>query len=256
VGDIVFDTLRIGDPGVSDLRLARIRLGDQRKRRGRPHFGDKSGHILAVQRAVGADGGRSRFFQSGQTRRDAVAHDGEIAPGKAVERQGREHGTSGLPGRPESAESLPEIVLGFDEQKIHTAFREGLGLEGIRFFKLGFRALALRGQKSARRTQAPTDESAAGTDGDGDFRGGTVELLGPVLQTVRGQFDRCSAEAVGQDGIRSGLEIGGVNAADFVGTIGVPQFGRIAGRKPFLKKLGAHGAVKKDNSSGGKFEKG
>ena len=122
----------------------------------------------------------------------------------------------------ESYLGLQQILAGLDEQHVHTALDESLGLFAIGSGHGVVADVAQRGQ------------FGGGADGAGDKarlvrrgvfvghragqpRRGKVQFAGSILEVVLGQNNARRTEAVGLDHIASSLKKRGVNGADHVG---------------------------------------
>jgi hypothetical protein len=149
---------------------------------------------------------------------------------------------------------LQQILAGFDQQHVHAALDQRLGLLAISRGHLVVADVAQRGQLGGGAHRAG--------DKAGLFRGRVlvghragqtrrrqVQLAGAVGEAVLDQHDRVGAEAVGLDDVAAGLQEGGVNGADhlrprehqqLVAPLMAPEILR---REVVLLQIGAHRAV-------------
>ena len=148
------------------------------------------------------------------------------------------------------------IETGFDQQEIDAAFDQRLGLVVVilpQFLKGdGLCDIQVFGGGA----DGTGDESRLGGGGKfvgafaGEFRGGVVQLVGPVLQLKFRQHNRGSAKSVGLDNVGAGLQISAMNVTDHIGSRDDQDFRTVLTPQKIsfdiqrrLVDHGAHGAV-------------
>ena len=154
---------------------------------------------------------------------------------------------------------LQQILAGFNQQHVHAALDERLGL------------FAISGCHGVVADVAQRGQLGGGANGAGDkarlVRGGVfvghragqprrsdIQFAGPVLEVVLGQHNARRTEAVSLDYIATSLKKRGVNGADHVGPrehqqLVAPLFAlEILRREVVLLQICAHRAVKNQHA--------
>ena len=114
---------------------------------------------------------------------------------------------------------LQQVLAGFDEQHVHAALDQRLGLLAIGGGHGVVADVAQRGQLGGGPDGAGHEARLfRGRVGVGHLarqpRGGQVQLAGTVLKAVLGQHNARRAEAVGLDHVATGLKKRSMNPAD------------------------------------------
>jgi hypothetical protein len=139
-----------------------------------------------------------------------------------------------------------EVVLRLDDQEVDSALGQGAGLLAVDLFELRLGELSLGLEELARGSHASGHVLPFRSRPAGDTGRGRVQLADSAFQAMGRQFDPVPAEAVGRYGVRSRLEIAGVDFLDDIGPLDVPCLRACPDREAVPHQFGPHTAVEKD----------
>ena len=133
----------------------------------------------------------------------------------------------------------------FQDEKIHAAFLERLGLLAKNFPEMFRRGFARITDHAERPDRSRNQNFVAGGLARlaRDFHAAMIEFRDALFQAECAQLVPIGAERVGLDDVRAGFEIGHVHAKHFFGARGV-QFVDAALRPESFVEQGAHGSVR------------
>ena len=205
------------------------------------------GHFLGPETAIEAEGVHTEIlhgFRENFRRRPGQAralleghghHDGQIALG-ADGGHGDAH--------------FCQIELGFHEEEVHPALGEATGLLAESFVKLKRVEIAEGPHKAAAGPHVTGHENGPPRGfGGGTGDAGHLPVEGDGFDPG-GKFQARAAKGAGQDDVRSGGEVVGMDAPEHVRAVQTELFRVLPGGQPPSLKHGPHAPVEDENTTG------